>query len=204
MLLPHCRFEVTDHLVRRNVLTASQPHARGWTRSLSTPVPTTRNRPYGAHQAATADVCGQASLVASTTEARPPCIVEFGMEACSRQPGSSLTTRCMRLQPSNKALKLTKGAEVRAPRHSASLRRCSVPRSTFFTNVPSQLNAVFDRLPHGHGHGNGLDAQRRGRARYALLACREGCEAEGAPRLLSHALTALVPGTVAASRHAAP
>lgn len=41
------------------------------------------------------------------------------------------------------SLKLTKGAEVRAPRHSASLRRCSVPRSTFFTNVPSQLNAVF-------------------------------------------------------------
>ena len=50
----------------------------------------------------------------------------------------------MRLQPSNKALKLTKGAEVRAPRHSASLYRGSVPRSTFFTNVPSQLNAVFD------------------------------------------------------------
>ena len=43
----------------------------------------------------------------------------------------------------NKALKLTKGAEVRAPRHSASLRRCSVPRSTFFTNVPSQLSAVL-------------------------------------------------------------
>ena len=43
----------------------------------------------------------------------------------------------------NKALKLTKGAEVRAPRHSAWQRTCSVPRSTFFTNVPSQLNAVF-------------------------------------------------------------
>jgi hypothetical protein len=48
------------------------------------------------------------------------------------------------MQPQNKALKLTKGAEVRAPRHSASLHRGSVPRSTFFTNVPSQLNAVFD------------------------------------------------------------
>src|SRR5688500_14602895 len=47
--------------------------------------------------------------------------------------------------PSNKALKLTKGAEVRAPRHSASHQRCSVPRSTFFTNVPSQLNAVLGR-----------------------------------------------------------
>jgi hypothetical protein len=46
--------------------------------------------------------------------------------------------------PQNKALKLTKGAEVRAPRHSAWQRTCSVPRSTFFTNVPSQLNAVFD------------------------------------------------------------
>ena len=43
----------------------------------------------------------------------------------------------------NKALKLTKGAEVRAPRHSASLSWGSVPRSTFFTNVPSQLNAVL-------------------------------------------------------------
>jgi hypothetical protein len=51
--------------------------------------------------------------------------------------------RARALGPPNKALKLTKGAEVRAPRHSASLRRRSVPRSTFFTNVPSQLNAVF-------------------------------------------------------------
>ena len=47
--------------------------------------------------------------------------------------------------PPNKALKLTKGAKVRAPRHSASPRRCSVPRGTFFTNVPSQLNAVLAR-----------------------------------------------------------
>jgi hypothetical protein len=46
-------------------------------------------------------------------------------------------------KPPNKALKLTKGAEVRAPRHSAWQRTCSVPRSTFFINVPSQLNAVF-------------------------------------------------------------
>src|SRR5688500_1480586 len=59
--------------------------------------------------------------------------------------------------PQNKALKLTKGAEVRAPRHSASLRRCSVPRSTFFTNVPSQLNAVLGgrgccvAIPRGDG-----------------------------------------------------
>jgi hypothetical protein len=52
----------------------------------------------------------------------------------------------MRLQPANKALKQTKGAEVRAPRHSAWQRTCSVPRSTFFTNVPSQLNAALGRL----------------------------------------------------------
>ena len=49
--------------------------------------------------------------------------------------------------PPNKALKLTKGAEVRALRHSASLRRSYVPQRTFFTNVPSQLNAVFCGLP---------------------------------------------------------
>jgi hypothetical protein len=47
--------------------------------------------------------------------------------------------------PPNKALKLTKGAEVRAPRHSASQRTCSVPRSTFFTNVPSQLNSLLKK-----------------------------------------------------------
>ena len=49
----------------------------------------------------------------------------------------------MEQAPPNKALKLTKGAEVRAQRHSASPRRCSVPQCTFFTNVPSQLNAVL-------------------------------------------------------------
>jgi hypothetical protein len=50
------------------------------------------------------------------------------------------------MAPSNKALKLTKGAKVRAPRHSASHQLGSVPRSTFFTNVPSQLNAVLGGL----------------------------------------------------------
>jgi hypothetical protein len=69
--------------------------------------------------------------------------------------GRTQAKRCMRLQPSNKALKLTKGAEGRAPRHSASLQRSSVPRSTFFTNVPSQLNAVFDGR---RGGNNGVKA----------------------------------------------
>jgi hypothetical protein len=41
--------------------------------------------------------------------------------------------------PHNNALKLTKGAEVRAQRHFAPLRAVSVPQRTFFTNVPSQL-----------------------------------------------------------------
>jgi hypothetical protein len=68
--------------------------------------------------------------------------------AGQEQQGRTLTKGRMRLQRSNKALKLTTGAEVRAPRHSASLHRSSVPRSTFFTNVPSQLNAVLGR-PYG-------------------------------------------------------
>jgi hypothetical protein len=38
-------------------------------------------------------------------------------------------------EPPNKALKLTKPAKERAPRHSASLPRGSVPQRTFFTNV---------------------------------------------------------------------
>jgi hypothetical protein len=37
--------------------------------------------------------------------------------------------------PANNALKLTKPAEERAPRHSAPLRRRYVPQRTFFTNV---------------------------------------------------------------------
>src|SRR5688500_16217392 len=94
--------------------------------------------------------------------------------------------------PQNKALKLTKGAEVRAPRHYASLHRSSVPRSTFFTNVPSQLNAVFDRLPQGHGDGvdtsRGVE-QRRG-ARYGAHWHAGGSEAEAAPRGPSPAPTA--------------
>jgi hypothetical protein len=37
--------------------------------------------------------------------------------------------------PSNKALKLTKPIQVRAPRHSAIPSRCSVPQRTFFINA---------------------------------------------------------------------
>jgi hypothetical protein len=62
--------------------------------------------------------------------------------AKARQPVKSRLPRL----PWNKALKLTKGAAVRAPRHSASIRRGSVPQCTFITNVPSQLNAVFYAL----------------------------------------------------------
>ena len=43
----------------------------------------------------------------------------------------------------HEALKLTKGADGRAPHHSASLRRSYVPQRTFFTNVPSPLDPVF-------------------------------------------------------------
>jgi len=45
----------------------------------------------------------------------------------------------------NEALKLTKGADGRAPHHSASLRRSYVPQRTFFTNVPSQPNPSVRR-----------------------------------------------------------
>ena len=50
---------------------------------------------------------------------------------------------CMEGTRPNKALQQTKGAKVRAARHSAGIRRGSMPRCTFFTNVPSQLNAVL-------------------------------------------------------------
>jgi len=46
----------------------------------------------------------------------------------------------------NKALKLTKPAKERAPRHSASLRRSYVPQRTLFTNVASQLNAGWSQV----------------------------------------------------------
>jgi hypothetical protein len=61
--------------------------------------------------------------------------------ARAQWPGRSLAHA-----PHNKAMKLTKGAEVRAARHSAGQRRSSMPHRTFFTNVPSQLNAVFASL----------------------------------------------------------
>ena len=56
-----------------------------------------------------------------------------------------MSKRVLRSALSNNEMQLTKGAEVRAARHSAGQRRCSMPHHTFFTNVPSQLNAVFGR-----------------------------------------------------------
>ena len=84
--------------------------------------------------------------------------------ACMRSRGTEKVA-CGE-QPPNKALKLTKPAKERAPRHSAVQHRapCRSARSSLMW--ASQLNAVFDRLPQGHGLT--VDGLRSRGARYAL------------------------------------
>ena len=48
----------------------------------------------------------------------------------------------------NNEMQQTKGAKVRAVRHSAA-KLLSVPHCTFFINVPSQLISVLGALPGG-------------------------------------------------------
>jgi len=48
--------------------------------------------------------------------------------------------------PPNNEMHQTKGAKVRAPRHSASRSAASVPRRTIFINAPSQVISVLDGL----------------------------------------------------------
>ncbi|SRR5260221_9902799 len=94
--------------------------------------------------------------------------------------------------PANKEMQLTKGAKVRAARHSAGQRRCSMPHRTLFTNVPSQLISVFDG-PNIEGQMAMSGRMRRPQRAALLLALFigvAGCEWDNPSRAEVEALLA--------------